>query len=345
MLWHFPTAIPPAFCAWAVFMSVLVTQLGVPVPAAPMLVLAGTMAEAGDVSYSSVFLAAVSATVLADVLWFTAGRLRGRRLLNGLVRFSLSFDATVRVARNIFERHGAPILTLAKFVPGLGLIASPLLGTTSMDARIFLLWDLLGASLWAGVWLIGGAALHDEITQLMVLVRHNGGTVFHVFALVAVLFVAYRWMRRLKFRRWLATFRISPEQLDELMKSSTPPLVFDARPSEVRAKEAYRIPGARALDLDSPEQLDPQWLEHDIVVYCVCPNEATAKRIVTQLHRKNIHNVHALKGGLDAWERRGYPVEPLSADFHAPALDEGSADPVRDNEYTVRAHITERSTS
>jgi membrane protein DedA with SNARE-associated domain/rhodanese-related sulfurtransferase len=340
MVWHFPTAIPPALCAWAVFMSVLITQLGAPVPAAPMLVLAGTMAAVGEVSYSSVFVAAVCATLLADTLWFTTGRLRGRRMLNSLVRFSLSFDATVRTARNIFERHGAPILAVSKFVPGLGLIAAPLLGTTSIDPRIFLLWDLLGASLWAGAWLIGGAALHDYIAQGMLLIRHNGGTIFDLFAVLAVLFVAYRWVRRIQFRRWLAKIRISPKQLDELMKSNAPPLIFDARPPEVRAKEAYRIPGARALDLQSPEQLDPELLARPIVVYCVCPNEATAKRIVAQLHAKNIHHVQALKGGLDAWERHGYPVEPLSADFHAPRDEEGDFDPVLDNEYTVRVRLT-----
>jgi len=342
-VWHFPTAIPPTLCAWAVFMSVLITQLGVPVPAAPMLVLAGTMCAVGEVSYPGVFAAAVCATLLADVLWFATGRLRGRRMLNALVRFSLSLDATVRIARNIFERHGAPILAISKFIPGLGLIAAPLLGTTSMDARVFLLWDLLGASLWAGVWLIGGAALHDEIAQLVLLVRHNGGTVFDIFALLCVLFVGYRWVRRIQFRRWLAKTRITPEQLDLLMKSNAPPLIFDARPRAVREKDAYRIPGARALDLDSPEQLDPQLLKRPIVVYCVCPNEATAKRIVTRLHRKNIYHVHALKGGLDAWERRGYPVEPLSADFHPSSTrdDDGDFDAVLDNEYTVRVRLTE----
>lgn len=339
-MWHLPTAIPPALCAWVVFMSVLITQLGVPVPAAPMLVLAGTMAAVGEVSYSSVFFAAVCATVLADVLWFTTGRLRGRRMLNSLVRFSLSFDAAVRLARNVLERHGAPILALAKFIPGIGLIAAPLLGTTSIDARVFLFWDIVGAALWAGVWLLGGAALHDWIAQGVLLVRHNGATVFDVFAVVAVLFVGYRWVRRFQFRRWLAEIRISPEQLDELMKSGAPPLIFDARPPEVRTKEAYRIPGARALDLDSPEQLDEKLLGHPIVVYCVCPNEATAKRIAAQLRRKNIHHVQALKGGLDAWERRGYPVEPLSADFHAPHDEDGEFDSVLDSEYTVRARVT-----
>ena len=104
-------------------------------------------------------VAAVGATLIADSLWFFTGRAYGRRLLNYLVRFSLSLDTTVRVARNTYERYGAPILTIAKFLPGLGLISAPLLGTTAISVGVFLWWDLVGATLWASVWVIGGAAL------------------------------------------------------------------------------------------------------------------------------------------------------------------------------------------
>lgn len=106
-MWHFPIAIPSSLGPWAVFVSVLITQLGVPVPAVPMLILAGTMAAMGQASYPALFAAAIGATMLADSLWFYMGRTRGRRLLNGLVRFSLSLDTTLRFARNLFERYGA----------------------------------------------------------------------------------------------------------------------------------------------------------------------------------------------------------------------------------------------
>lgn len=226
-------------------------------------------------------------------------------------------------------------LTLAKFLPGLGLISAPLLGTTAIAPGVFLLWDAVGASLWTGAYLIGGAALHDEIVQAMLLVRHNGGTIFDAFAAICVTVLLYRWVRRTQFRRWLAKMRISPDQLDTMMRSDAPPLIFDARPRSVREKEAYRIAGAYPLDLDSPEKLDATLLAHPIVVYCVCPSEATAKRIIGQLHRKGIHHARALKGGLDAWEKRGYPVEPLPADFYTSVERLGIEVP--EGEYTVRA--------
>ncbi len=345
-MWQFPTAIPPEFGAGAVFLSVLVTQLGVPVPAAPMLVLAGTMAAMGQASYLNLLLAAVGATLLADSLWFTAGRMRGRRLINSLVRFSLSLDTTVRVARNVFERYGAPILSVSKFVPGLGLISAPLLGTTAMDVRLFLLWDAIGASLWAGAWLVGGAALHDQIGQFIAFVRANGGTIFDVLATAGIVFLLYRWVRRAQFHRWLAQHRITPDQLDEMMRSTQPPIVLDARPQSVRDKEAYRIPGARPLNLESDEPLEPELQGHPIVVYCVCPNEATAKKIVGQMRSKRIWHAKALRGGLDAWERHGYPVEPLSAEFRGAAargadLAEDDDDLPGEEAFTVRARLSE----
>jgi 3-mercaptopyruvate sulfurtransferase SseA len=54
--------------------------------------------------------------------------------------------------------------------------------------------------------------------------------------------------------------------------------------------------------------------EHEVVVYCVCPNEATAKQIVRQLKAKGFRNVRPLKGGLDAWEKKGFPVEAIPFD-------------------------------
>lgn len=339
-MWHFPVAIPSSLGPWAVFASVLITQLGMPVPAVPMLILGGTMAAMGQASYGSMFCAAVGATMIADSLWFFMGRTRGRRLINGLVRFSLSLDTAVRIARNVFERHGAPLLVLAKFLPGLGLVSAPLLGTTAIGAGVFLLWDLAGASLWAAFWLVGGAAVHDQIVQLVLWLRASGGTIVDAFAAIFITFVLYRWVRRLQFRRWLAQMRVSPQQLDEMMRSSDPPLIFDVRPRAVRDREAYRIAGAYPLDLDSPDQLDPDLIKRPIVVYCVCPNEATAKRIVGKLHRKQIHHVRALKGGLDAWEKHGYPVEPLPSDFNESKYEGPREHGVMDGEYTVRATLS-----
>jgi membrane protein DedA with SNARE-associated domain/rhodanese-related sulfurtransferase len=308
---HVPISLVSSWGAWAVFVSVLATQLGVPIPAAPMLVLAGTLVAAGLASFWHMLAAAVIAVVIADSLWFAAGRFYGRRFLNSLVRFSLSLDTTLRTARHWFERFGAPLLALSKFVPGLGLVSSPMLGTTQIDVRVFLFWDFVGATLWASAWMLGGAILKAEVADLLVFVRTYGLTALDVLGMAAGAFLAYRWVRRLQFRRWLAKYRISPEQLDEMMRSDAPPVIFDARPEEIRRKEAHRIKGALPLDLQASGKIDEMFREREVVVYCVCPNEATAKQIVRQLKAKGFSNVRPLKGGLDAWEKKGFPVEAI----------------------------------
>lgn len=157
-----------------------------------------------------------------------------------------------------------------KFVPGLGLVSSPLLGTTQIDVRVFVFWDLVGAGLWASSWMLGGAILKAEVAHLLVFVKTYGLTALDVLGMAAGAFLAYRWARRLQFRRWLAKYRISPEQLDEMMRSDAPPVIFDARPEAVRRKEAHRIKGAIPLDLESSRKIDPMFHEHEVVVYCVC---------------------------------------------------------------------------
>jgi membrane protein DedA with SNARE-associated domain/rhodanese-related sulfurtransferase len=335
-----PTTLLSSWGAWAVFVSVLVTQLGVPVPAAPMLIIAGTFVAQGTVPFWQMLLAAVLAVLMADSLWFAAGRLYGRRFLTSLVRFSLSIDSTIRTARNWFERFGVPLLALSKFVPGLGLVSSPLLGTTKIDVRIFVLWDVIGATAWASFWMLGGAALQDQIAQFVALIRENGATVADVLAIACVGFLLYRWIRRVQFRMWLEKYRITPDQLDAMMRSDAPPVIYDARPSEIRRKEPYRIKGAISLDLDSPDLVDQILSEHEVVVYCVCPNEATAKLIAKRLHAKGFRHVRPLRGGLDAWEKHGYPVEAIPPEPAFASADDHD-DEAQDDMITIRATAPE----
>ncbi len=209
---HVPTAFASSWGAWAVFVSVLATQLGVPVPAAPMLILAGTLVAQGAPPFWQMLVAAVLAVLIADSLWFTAGRFYGRRFLTSLVRFSLSIDST------------------------------------QIEVRMFVLWDLIGVTAWASFWMLGGAALQNQIGHMFAYVRGNGATVIDVLVLAALGFVLYRWIRRVQFQQWLEKYRITPDQLDAMIHSDTLPVIYDACPAEVRRKEPYRIAGAIGLD-------------------------------------------------------------------------------------------------
>ncbi len=70
-----------------VFFNVLLQQIGVPVPAEPTLIVAGSLAGRGRLSVPGIAIAALVATLLADLIWFLIGKRYGARALR--VRLSI----------------------------------------------------------------------------------------------------------------------------------------------------------------------------------------------------------------------------------------------------------------
>jgi membrane protein DedA with SNARE-associated domain/rhodanese-related sulfurtransferase len=308
---------PSAVATWGsviVFGNVLLTRLGVPIPAVPMLLFAGSAIAAGTLSFWPILGAAVLGAIIGDGTWFTAGRLYGRRLLAALGRLSPAVDSRVEMARSLLERFGVPLVSVSKFVPGLGLVTPPLMGTTCIDIRIYAGWELASVIAWATFWLLGGAAAERELRMLRVFVRSRGGTVADILVAVALVYLLYRLYARSRARRRFA-HRASATAVSTAAtrgwRHIASSRVLDARPDTPARDTQRRIPGALALDPYSPEQIDGALRAHDTVIYCICPDSATAAEITQRMRRNGYTRIRALRGGLDAWQRRGFPVEPL----------------------------------
>jgi len=151
---------------------------------------------------------------------------------------------------------------------------------------------------------------------LLSVLRPHGGSILDVLFTAAVVYLAYRYLLRWRFRKWLSRRIVSPERLYRMMRSSSPPLILDARPVAVRRDESYRIPGALLLDVESLDTMDANLSASNIVVYSMYPNDATVRKIRKQLLGKHVVNVRVLSGGLDEWVRRGYAVEPLPPELN-----------------------------
>jgi membrane protein DedA with SNARE-associated domain len=191
-----PTSAIAQWGGAAVFVNVLLTRLGVPLPSAPLLVFAGSAVASGRVSFVPVFLAAMFAALLGDTVWFAAGRIYGRKLIAALSRRSYAVDSGMRRTSDLFERHGTPIVAVSKFVPGLGLVTPPLMGTTHIAVLSFYLWDTLGIAAWAAFWLLGGAMFQRQLQFAMLELQLHGATVVDVLAAFALVYLGYRLMRR-----------------------------------------------------------------------------------------------------------------------------------------------------
>ena len=296
-----------------VFLNVLLQQLGVPVPVVPTLVVAGAVAANGKMSAAALYALAVGACLLAD----STGYYAGRRVMSLLCRISLSPDSCVSQTQNTFERWGAKALLVAKFVPGLALIAPPLAGATRMHPGRFIVFSLLGACLWVGAALAGGALLHTQIERLLPQVAQVGGAAAAVLVLLLAAYIAYRWWERRRFLAALDMARISVEELRGQMDSGAEPVVVDVRSSTARTLELRRIPGALHVPVqDAASQLSKLPRDREIILYCTCPNEASAAKVARLLMNHGFERVRPLKGGLEAWIEAGYSVEAI--DMPAP---------------------------
>jgi rhodanese-related sulfurtransferase len=47
----------------------------------------------------------------------------------------------------------------------------------------------------------------------------------------------------------------------------------------------------------------------EVIVYCACPNEASAVKVAKALMEHGFKRVRPLSGGIDAWIAAGYDVE------------------------------------
>src|SRR5438093_6440671 len=134
------------------FVWMAAEQLGLPIPAIPLLLAAGAMAGAGRLNLGLLVLVSAVASLLADSLWYELGRRRGVKVLQFLCRVSLEPDSCVRRTEQVFHRYGVRSLLVSKFVPGLATVAPPLAGIFGMSSSQFLLVAGVGAIVYTGTF-------------------------------------------------------------------------------------------------------------------------------------------------------------------------------------------------
>ena len=293
-----------------VFFTVLAEQIGLPIPAIPLLLAAGAVAGDGQASLIALTALSVGACLLGDMVWFELGRHRGRQTLSLLCRIALEPDACVRRTENFFLIHGIRALILAKFIPGLSTLAPALAGLFRVSIGRFLLFNAAGSLLWSFCFLLLGYVFSDQITYVAELAVQFGKTAAAVIAISLGCYVLYKYVHRQKLLKELRVARISPTELKQLMDDGQQPVVVDLRGTLDHVADPYTIPGTLRITAEELEQrhhVIPR--DRDVILFCACPNEATAARMALLLKRKGIARVRPLTGGIDAWRALDYPLE------------------------------------
>jgi len=296
------------------FASVFANQVGLPVPAILFLIASGALAESGRLNPAVALGLAIIASVLADMVWYEAGRRRGDKILHFIYGLASEPDAAERRSRKNFARYGPQLLVLAKFVPGLDAAAPPLAGLSATSRLRFLAFDAVGAALWSGAYAGFGYVFSKDLERAVAYaVRMSKLMAVGVLAGLTV-YVGRRLFRWCRFVREFRMARITPEELKEKLDAGERVLIVDLQGRLGSPRDHHGIPGA--------VRIDPRRLEHykepdesggiprdrEIVLYCATPHEFTSARVALALHRRGFDRVRPLAGGLRAWRERGFPL-------------------------------------
>jgi membrane protein DedA with SNARE-associated domain/rhodanese-related sulfurtransferase len=291
--------------------SVFLEQLGLPLPAVPILLGMGALSRSGKVSFVAVNVIALAGTLSADLIWYCLGRRYGRSVLRMLCRVTLEPDFCVRRTEDAFLKHGMWTIPLAKFVPGLNAAAVPLAGMIKTGLVRFIAFDVTGAIAWSCAYATLGYMFSKQLERISVYLSQFGDFLLLLVALLIAAYISYKYRQRRSFLKTLTIDRITPDELKAIMDLHERVVVLDLRNQLDVNMDRFRIPGAfHAL----PEILSRQGdvpLDQEVVLYCSCPNEATSAKVAQRLRRLGVARVRPLAGGFRGWRDRGFPIESL----------------------------------
>lgn len=138
----------------ALWITVYVAAVGIPIPITLLLLAAGAFAALGDFNLALLFVISFSALICGDNTGFWIGRIWGSRALNWIER-SKRWNRLIRPrriaqSRQYFRHRGGWAIFLSRFLfSALGGIINLLSGSELYPYRYFLLFDSPGEALGA----------------------------------------------------------------------------------------------------------------------------------------------------------------------------------------------------
>jgi len=292
---------------WVLFAAVFLEAIGLPLPAALALLIAGGASARGSLQGSYALGGALLAMIAGDTLMFVMGRYTGWWLLGVLCRISLNPESCILRSADSFYRRGRALLVVAKFIPGINTMAPPLAGCMNMGLMQFLGLDLAGAALYTGAYFGVGFIFSGALAAITRGYQTFGRVVGWLVICLVVGYVAFQiwlWIRARALRT--VSFAIPSEAARQRAAGAC---IYDVRSHGYLDARATRITGSRRLDPNALNRCAEEFPDGQLVfVYCTCVREATSVRVARELQNRGVR-VAVIKGGLRAWKHAGLPVE------------------------------------
>ena len=138
-----------------------------PVATVPVLLATGALAAMGTLSAGGVVLAVAGGGLVADMIWLTVARWRGRSIVKVACGLSSNPKTCVLMVCEKISKFGAPYIVLGKFIPGTAAMLAAAAGLAGVSHVRFVVIDAAALLLWASTYTALGWVFASEIETVL----------------------------------------------------------------------------------------------------------------------------------------------------------------------------------
>jgi membrane-associated protein len=183
---------------WAVIVTLLLENAGLPLPGETALLLSSFLAYSErDLHLGWIVVAGTIASALGCSLGYGLGYYGGRPLLDGIQRVFQIKRASIQRGEKLFEDYGGVTILFSRFVFGMRVLAGPIAGTLRMPWKQFATFNVLGAVLWVSVVSCIGYFFSSRWNLLVSFMKRFDQALVALFIVAVVVF----WWRSWRIRR------------------------------------------------------------------------------------------------------------------------------------------------
>jgi membrane protein DedA with SNARE-associated domain len=171
----------------AIFVVVVLGNVGLPVPEETILALAGYLVWRGKLRLSLVLVVGIVSAVVGDNIGYWLGRRYGQTALPRYARWVLGHPERLETMKAFVARRGPLAVFVARFVPGVRFTAGPLAGALGLRFSSFLLANVAGAVVYVPVVVGAGLAVGYGFGAYVEQMRYVVGEVERTVLLLVLL--------------------------------------------------------------------------------------------------------------------------------------------------------------
>lgn len=166
----------------------ILEDLGLPVPGETVLVTSAVLAGAGQLNPFVLAIVAIVCCVFGDNIGFAIGHYGGETILKKYGRYVFLNEEKIKSTHMFFNKYGPLVVIVARFIEGLRQLNGIIAGSYGMKWIKFLVFNIIGASLWVALWVSLGTLAGNNIGPI-----YKKLTTYGVYGLVVIVVLLAAW--------------------------------------------------------------------------------------------------------------------------------------------------------